>query len=262
MKIQLISDLHLEFYSRASEFNHTLDQLRTDADILIAAGDIHVGRTNTISVLHKLADHYSNVVYVPGNHEYYHGVSLEEFNYKHFASKLPANVHVLNPSTLYFHNVAIIGATLWTDFDNDPIAEQIAKGLISDFRRSRITVEQMREAFKYHSEYIWNSIDATDMEHIIVVTHFMPSPKLVHPKWRLDPRSRMLNKYFAPDMRLESIDKPITWLYGHTHDRSVQQIGNVRCIANPLGYPNEINMPYTPLTLEFPKYLPKSPIEK
>jgi len=48
-------------------------------DVLVLAGDIASGSTNTIDVIKHFKDvGFSNIVYVPGNHEYY-GTSFDDF---------------------------------------------------------------------------------------------------------------------------------------------------------------------------------------
>ncbi len=67
MKLQIMSDLHLEFYKdRGKSFLESLDL--TDIDVLILAGDIAT-RGLIESTLNWFAKNYKQVVYVHGNHE-------------------------------------------------------------------------------------------------------------------------------------------------------------------------------------------------
>ena len=61
MKIQFFSDIHLEF----GEF----DIPATDADVIVAAGDIGVG----LQGIEWLKRFNRPTIYVAGNHEYYGG---------------------------------------------------------------------------------------------------------------------------------------------------------------------------------------------
>ena len=71
MKIRLLSDLHTEF--RLPYKTHPMSEYRGE-DVLVLAGDIASGATNTADVIqHFLDQGFPKVVYVPGNHEYYHG---------------------------------------------------------------------------------------------------------------------------------------------------------------------------------------------
>lgn len=64
MKIQLYSDLHIEFIG-----HYTIPKL--DSDLIVLAGDIDVGM-NGIEWAEELTKiHNKPVVYLAGNHEYY-----------------------------------------------------------------------------------------------------------------------------------------------------------------------------------------------
>lgn len=63
MNALVISDLHLEF--------STIDLDISDADIVVLAGDIHLGARALPWIQQQCAD--IPVIYVPGNHEFYRG---------------------------------------------------------------------------------------------------------------------------------------------------------------------------------------------
>jgi predicted phosphodiesterase len=73
MKIQLASDLHLEFLARDFPGERLITPA-PDADVLILAGDIAVGA----EAVELFADWPVPVLYVAGNHESY-GRDIEEF---------------------------------------------------------------------------------------------------------------------------------------------------------------------------------------
>jgi len=62
MRPHILSDLHTEF----DEF----DPPETDADIVVLAGDIGVGTGGIEWAARQFSER--TVIYVPGNHEYYH----------------------------------------------------------------------------------------------------------------------------------------------------------------------------------------------
>ena len=65
MKLQIVSDIHLEFRSR----NHYKLQ-KTDADILIIAGDLGPPRCS-LKFIEEMLERGHIVLYVLGNHEFY-----------------------------------------------------------------------------------------------------------------------------------------------------------------------------------------------
>ena len=66
MRIQIASDLHLEFGDRTVPAPHTFRSV-TDRDVLVLAGDI--GRERMARVFVEREAETSPVIYVPGNHE-------------------------------------------------------------------------------------------------------------------------------------------------------------------------------------------------
>lgn len=102
MKWSLHSDLHIESNGKL------LDTEQADAFVL--AGDIGESWDGV-----RWAETWNKpVVYVPGNHEYYHQeyfALLAEFSsYQH------QNVHILQNSAVVIDGVRWIGSTLWTDW--------------------------------------------------------------------------------------------------------------------------------------------------
>lgn len=61
MKIQIISDIHLEFGIREFDFSK--------ADLLILAGDVSIGMAGFTWIAERVKN--IPVLYVLGNHEYY-----------------------------------------------------------------------------------------------------------------------------------------------------------------------------------------------
>lgn len=60
MKIQILSDLHIEFYP--------FSMINTDSDVVVLAGDIHVGEKGVIWAMNNIRN--KPVLYILGNHEY------------------------------------------------------------------------------------------------------------------------------------------------------------------------------------------------
>jgi predicted phosphodiesterase len=61
VKIQTLSDLHIEF--------QPFQLIETDADVIVLAGDIHVGEKGVKWAIANIPN--KPVIYVLGNHEYY-----------------------------------------------------------------------------------------------------------------------------------------------------------------------------------------------
>lgn len=246
MKIHLLSDLHVEFWKQDKRAK--LTSLLQPADVLVLAGDIAVGRTNVLEVI-KWIDHcgfYKQILYIPGNHEYYSGTKLGEFrSHDNFVGKLPVTAKLLDRDSIVLDNVLFIGATLFTNFKNgDPLAQQAARWGINDFagsRQSGASIESYTDIYNKDIEYMKFRYEHREPgQKVVFISHFVPDISLNHPKWGGE--TNLMNYYFANQLGdwMATLD-PCYWLFGHTHDEIDKMIGDCRCIANPLGYPGEKN---------------------
>lgn len=121
MKWSLHSDLHIESNGK------TLDTEQADAFVL--AGDIGEGWDGV-----AWAESWNKpVIYVPGNHEYYH---QEYFAcLAAFQRHAHPNVHILHNSAVVVDGVRWIGSTLWTNWaKGHPRLSQHAWGVTNDAR--------------------------------------------------------------------------------------------------------------------------------
>ena len=233
MKIRLLSDLHTEF--RLPYKTHTMSEYRGE-DVLVLAGDIASGSTNTMDVIKFFLDQgFPKVVYVPGNHEYY-GSTI-----KHFDDKLldlceqTRNAHFLRPGTVTIDGVMFTGATLWTNFGDNFFCQSAAKRSINDFRQIRnFTTSHAYDLYYKHLDYIKQSYETRGNKPVVIVTHFLPARECIAPRWR---DGNLLNDYFANDLGSWIADmENTTWLFGHTHDCTDFEIGSTRLVCNPHGY--------------------------
>ncbi len=253
MKIHLLSDLHLEFYK--ADWREHVFKLVKPADVLVLAGDIQVGRDNVRNVLKFFATHYKDIIYIPGNHEYYGGLELNGFDiFANFEAKLPSNVRYLNARSIVIGDLELHGATLWTDFGKDPLAEESFKRYIVDYRRiPDATPDNIRQMYDKHAGYLKLAYERRDRaKKQVFVTHFLPAYECIALRWRnVGFVESLLNKYFAANLGdwIATLDNA-TWLFGHTHDSVDVEIGTTRCLARPYGYPGEHKEAYEHLVLE------------
>ena len=149
MLIALCSDLHLEF----SDINITNEQ---KADVLILSGDIMTaqnlhefkaddpiipisftqrGKAERFrNFLGRVSKEFSHVIYIAGNHEFYHGKYPDAYDWHKEECDVFGNVYFLEMQTKEIDNVVFIGATLWTDMNKgDQITLNIVKSMLNDF---------------------------------------------------------------------------------------------------------------------------------
>ena len=112
MRLQVLSDLHLEFGDYAPE--------QARADVVILAGDIHVGCKG----IQWVKKHFPEqpVIYVIGNHEFY-GHSISGV-FKEFRTRIEGgNICLLENQSVEIGGFTFLGCTLWTDFKLWPNAD-------------------------------------------------------------------------------------------------------------------------------------------
>lgn len=247
MKIWLLSDIHFEVTSIEK-----LEQIyipEIPIDVVVFAGDISLyhdvfKRINDIldkyNAKHK---HYPQVVYVPGNHEYY-GYEIDKVN-QYLDSVFEFSpifyLNIDNP-TVVINDVAFIGNTLWAKGADNPIAEMTLQSAISDFRYISVgdytfTPTDMNIMNKNMSSQIERQLETFQNYKTVVVTHHLPSFQCISERFK----GLLLNDAFASEQdELIEKYKPDLWLFGHTHDYVDTYIFSTRCVAAPLGYESKI----------------------
>jgi Icc-related predicted phosphoesterase len=233
MKIRLLSDLHTEF--RLPYKTADFAEYRGE-DVLVLAGDIASGSTNVMDVIKFFkAQGFPNIVYVPGNHEYYGG-NFTEFNEK-MQDKCDrcANVYYLNPGQVEIDGVLFVGGTLWTNFADSPTSQWHAKRSINDFKVIKnFGVNVAYDTYYQHVDFIKTAYETRNNRKVVVVTHFLPARECIAPRWQ---GPDLLNDYFANNLgEYIATMSDTTWMFGHTHDATDIVLGNTRVVANPHGY--------------------------
>lgn len=232
MKIQLMSDLHLEMHrDKGKGFIESLDP--AGVDVLVLAGDIFSAyrEPKAEMALTMFAAKYPNVIYVAGNHEYYgsHVNSVQE-TIRNIIAKLP-NVHFLNNSFITIDGQRFIGGSGWFPYYNH---NDRFKQYMSDFNVIIGFEEWVYDQHKALDVLLNGELLETD----IVVTHHLPSIQCIAPQYALSP----LNAFFLSEFDYVILDKkPKLWLHGHTHEQVNLNIGPTRIVCNPLGYKSELN---------------------
>ena len=257
MRIQLLSDLHLEvdpFF---------IPQPAPDADVLVLAGDIGA-LPDTPMARHGTPDwglaRFSPrlgawpvpVLYVPGNHEF----DGQDLDISRAALQALANdlgLVWLDREFVIINNVRFVGTTLWSDFDCFSDRPSYVSGAMTynlrqrekAYRAANYYLEKaltMREGKLFDADRLreeslvcqtWLRA-ALAMPHdgkTVVVTHFAPSLKSHDPRFGLTPGTAGFCN--ALDDLIDSAD---VWLHGHLHCPSDYQVGKCRVVANPLGY--------------------------
>ena len=249
MKIQLASDLHLEFLARRFPAE-CLVQPAPDADLLVLAGDIHHG---TQAIAH-FADWPVPVLYLAGNHEFY-GHSWEQTRIDLKNACQGTRITFLDNDVFQFKGVRFLGCTLWTDFRiygytqlhsmnavqqglNDYYAIHTQQGML----RAKDTLQDHEKSRRWLEHELAKPFTAKT----VVVTHHGPHPNSVHPRYMMD----RINAGFVSDLT-PLLEKADLWLHGHVHDSLDYQVDRCRVVANPTGYVKNLSSARTPDEFEY-----------
>lgn len=230
--IRIISDIHLEFHKGIKPFISWMNGLPKTADTLVLAGDVCTFRTQRLlcELLDGIAMDYQDIIYVLGNHEYYYSeYSHPSFvidSYRSLLAKYP-NVTLLENETMVTRSgIKIWGSTLWSNID--PVA----------FRRMSDSAYLPHELYlKKHTTAIKELESLADKSVDLIVTHHMPSYRLIHKRYLRYGTS--MQSAFASEADAYLQKTKSAWVYGHTHAASTNELEGVTCICNPCGYPGE-----------------------
>ena len=264
MKIQLLSDLHLETHP------HFQPTPAPGADLLVLAGDIgsyqqgsllqgeHFG-LERFSPLPQYAGWPTPVLFVPGNHEY-DAMDFDEARRRLQRSCEQLDILWLDEQVMVLQGVRFIGTTLWSDFDGlalhqgltelGPIlrlrekAFRAANFYLNKTEGTRHGQPFLAEAMRIEAlacqQWLRHALQQPFAGPTVAVTHFAPSLQSADPRYGLTPGTAGFCN--ALDELLPFAD---LWLHGHLHchfDYRVQgvrddgQAWQCRVVANPLGY--------------------------
>ncbi len=230
MKIHILSDLHIEL----SKFQPK----PVDADVIVLAGDIDKEACGIAWARQIWPD--KEIVYVPGNHEYYFS-SIEKENQEIAETGKSHGVHVLNPGEVVIQGVRFLGAVLWTDFnflgtDRRDAAMRAGQGSM-DFRVIRYKEKRFTplDSITLHERdlgFLKQSLSVKFDGKTVVVTHHLPSSMSVADRFK----ENILAACFASNLD-ELMGDSTLWIHGHTHDSfDYQHPNGTRVICNPRGY--------------------------
>jgi predicted phosphodiesterase len=232
MKIQYISDIHLEFLSSIPK----IDQI---GDVLVLAGDIgHPFSDIYKDFLIDMNKKFKKVFLITGNHEFYF-IEKDRRTMEEIDDKIKYiinennlnNITYLDDSYEDYEGVRFCGATLWTKIINKQYINNDFK-FIKD-----MSIEFRNELFNNSYEFINGVINNSNLP-IIIITHHLPSYDLINQVYRTNEFENFTQCYASDCSKL--FKDPIKiWIFGHTHKECDTEINGIKFLCNPIGYPNE-----------------------
>jgi len=234
MKIQLLSDLHIEF--------EAFDYVDTDADVLVLAGDIHLNERGILWAMEHVTD--KPVLYVLGNHEYY-GKAYPKLPESIKEELLVSNIHLLEKDVVTIDGVNFLGCTLWTDFNlfgNPRVAGSECQQLMTDYKKirrspsySKIRSLDIARIHRQSLDWLTSELANRQGETNVVITHHGPSIRSL-PEGE---ETMIVRAAYVSNLEYVMHDfEPSLWLHGHVHQSCDYYVGNCRVRCNPRGYPD------------------------
>jgi Icc-related predicted phosphoesterase len=219
---------------------------RVDRDLLIIAGDLDIGKKPIDFIKEQLK--ISPVIYILGNHEFYHQDYDEIMD---FWKKIEiSNFYFLENSTIELSSIRFLGAILWTDLNKRNKKDiEAAKIGLNDFRMIRKDTRKFtpEDSIILHNQSIkWLKAELKKeyKGKTVIITHHLPSYLSVHKKFEKSP----ITPCFYSDLNyIIKKNKIKLWIHGHTHESFDYLLNNTRIICNPRGYCNfEENQKFKP----------------
>ena len=263
MRIQLISDLHLENYP---DF---VPGAAPEVDILILAGDIGSYQAGSRLQeddfgLHRFSPRWPDsqwprVFYIPGNHEF------DALDYDATYLKLrntceALGIEWLERETITVGSVRFIGTTLWSDFEAlakcKPTMTEQMEALEKAYRAANfylgknttsrngapMLAEDIRALAHECQRWLHTALAVPFDGTTVAVTHFAPTLRSADPRYGLTPGTAGFCNSLDHLLPLSQV-----WMHGHLHctnDFVVEGTEDgkpfsCRVVANPRGYPEK-----------------------
>jgi DNA repair exonuclease SbcCD nuclease subunit len=197
--------------------------------------------------LKRCSFQFPHVVYVAGNHEFYHGKWNQSLTtLSNECAKFP-NVYFLEAGSKKIGDVTFIGGTLWTDMNKgDPLTLHAVRDMMNDFRvikkdsegYTNLKPHDTAMRHKHMLGYIKTVVAERPDEKFVVVGHHSPSKLSTHEQYA---NEHIMNGAYSSDLSEFILDRPQIklWVHGHTHHPFDYVIGETRVVCNPRGYEND-----------------------
>jgi len=253
MKLQIVSDLHLEFDQSYQAQGYDFFILpRTDADVIVLAGDVWYGLRGIDWAAEVARSHDKPVIMVFGNHDYWGERGMPRYRIETVLRKgrevarayrkQGTDLWLLNDSEAVIDGVRFLGTTLWTDYrGGDTNVMWQCRRTMNDFVQipGRPAPVALYQRHRNARRWLWARLRQGHDGQTVVVTHHAPWVKAsagIYSYVAHDPVAFAYGTDLEELLVTGLID---LWIHGHNHECLDAVIGATRVVANPRGY-----MPY------------------
>jgi predicted phosphodiesterase len=264
MKIDILSDLHIDFYFNPKLkikdeqikklYDPIIKKNKEIADVLVVAGDIGHYNHQNIRILKYLKEHYyKHIICVLGNHDYY---LIDKDSKKQFKDSFERaedmrlkinneeNLYYLDGNVIEIDGIKFGGCDSW--YNEGYLKRKYPeRNFLEEF------INKNWNSFMNDAKYILGINKFDDIWHIekskiedvyeqcdVMITHISPSCKDEHFSPRF--QNSFSNTFFSfeGEKYLKNGNMKY-WIFGHTHEELEYEDHGVNCLCNPFGYPGE-----------------------
>ena len=246
MRIDVVSDLHFDFYN-IDALGFVREILpKNQSDVLLIAGDLGHHNEQNAEVLRVLREigGYSHILVVIGNHDLYIPPRAFANSWERLAEMqamivgIPG-VRILDGDVVEIGGVRFGGAPMWYDLSFGRGLGLSTEALLDLWRRTNNDAnfilwgaKPMDAFLEEQRQRLRAIVDKVD----VMLTHVGPDWRQAEGRYLQDPTTAFF--FFDGQEELERFRG--TWVFGHTHARSEATIGGCRLLNAALGYPWEI----------------------
>ena len=211
MKIQFVSDLHLEFPENRTFLAKY--PLEVKGDILLIAGD-----TAYLDLPDSDEDTYS------------------QYTSDGYSKEIRPNVHAYYNSVVHLDDIDVIVSTLWAHIE--PYKTYMTERGVNDFYRikyngHRLSSDDFNHEHERCLQFVQQSVEESVAKRRIVLTHHVPTQLCTAPEFR----DSLINGAFTVELGDYIANSGIDyWIYGHSHRNIDAHIGDTHILSNQLGY--------------------------
>lgn len=254
LQLYYMSDMHLEMRSRNWVKKILCSKIQiTERDestlyILVLAGDIGNPYMDSWKelILHCHAI-FDTVLYVSGNHEYYHRKSkrtmLEVDEYIQTSFAQYPNLYYMNNRyldvKLLNRTVRFIGTTLWSHVRVEQT--KAVTEAMNDFRHiypvagKLWSIDDLNSKHHIDRQFVTESLH--DSHNTVILTHHVPSPTLIPAKY--SECTDMVDAFSSEMQEIYEKHNVKWWIYGHSHGSTMTLRKGCLFLSNCMGYIEE-----------------------
>lgn len=237
LRVKVVSDQHIEFRliggAYLKYFNRIHPPTGVRADLCIVAGDLDTIRPRSRMFFQLLCEREKQVIYVPGNHEYYAAKSMVAVDdmLRTIEDEL-SNLKVLRTGEVFSYcGTRYLGDTMWVPRNHALIA---SAEQMNDPKQVPRLLDEIQGRHANFVEWLSRELCPGD----IVVTHHSPTDRSIPLQHRYSGTEPW---YVALKAEALFERRPRAWIHGHIHSRCDYSLHETRVVCNPLGYPNEVS---------------------